>query len=330
MLHTNNSGWFDDFAPLSGDEPPAPPARAVPNPPMPTLSRPALSDSEREGVASVAAAVTPSREASPAPDRDTPTDQLPTPELSAWAWVATSPNTDPGPRAVDPAAVDELGPAELEPAGRRQFPMDYAVPAGADEGDPTYPRTPHRRRPLRGYVIAGSLLVIVLLIAAAGGVLVLDGGEDAGPPQAVSTADSMVAPAPGPPPVADADCPDITTGLVTTGRDQGSHAGGAEVIKAFEYAYYVQRSGAKAREFTTELARVGSAEAMQSFIDHNLAPGTLHCVKITDRGQGLWSVELTEIPPGGGEPITIRQLAQTADIDGRTFITAITKDSSTQ
>lgn len=73
---------------------------------------------------------------------------------------------------------------------------------------------------------------------------------------------------------------------------------------------------------------MGSAASMQTFIDTQLPPGTLYCTRITDRGAGLWSLELSEIPPGGGEPVLIRQLVQTAQVDGRTLITAITKDTN--
>ena len=49
---------------------------------------------------------------------------------------------------------------------------------------------------------------------------------------------------------------------------------------------------------------------------------------ITSRGDGLWGVEVTMLPPGAGEPETSRQLFQTAEVEGRTLITAITKDTN--
>ncbi|MBA4023928.1 MAG: hypothetical protein C0482_16335 [Gordonia sp.] len=207
-------------------------------------------------------------------------------------------------------------------------PAVAAAPANAAV-DPQPRRA--RRRPNRrtvamaGAVLAAVVLVlgVILTVASFVGNASDDGGEPIAQPPAPSVVDLPPAA-----PAEDADCPNRTEGGVITGRDPGNTTSGPAVIKAFEHAYYVDRDGAKARSYGTELARMGSAASMQAFIDNQLPRGTIHCTRITDRGAGLWSLELSEIPPGGGEPVLIRQLVQTAEVDGRTLITAITKDTN--
>ncbi|MBE7190355.1 hypothetical protein [Jatrophihabitans endophyticus] len=109
------------------------------------------------------------------------------------------------------------------------------------------------------------------------------------------------------------------------GRDAGGDRGGAQVIKKFDYAYYVTRSGAAARAVVTPTARVGDAAALQDYIDHQLPAGTTHCLQITDRGDGLFAVTLAETRPGQ-QPTLLYQLVRTVDLGGRTFITAIDTD----
>jgi hypothetical protein len=224
-----------------------------------------------------------------------------------------------------PIAAAVTDPGEASPPTRRGTvePAPAPTPAG-----PKRPRT--RRRPNRrtatmaAAVLAAAVVVLGLIITAAS--FMGDAGDDGGEPIAQPPAPSAsIAPTP---PAEDAGCPNSTADGVITGRDPGGTTSGPAVIKAFEHAYYVQRNGAKARSYGTELARMGTAASMQSFIDTQLAPGTTYCTRITDRGSGLFSLELNEIPPGGGEPVLIRQLVQTAQVDGRTLITAITKDTN--
>jgi hypothetical protein len=177
---------------------------------------------------------------------------------------------------------------------------------------------------MAGAVLAAVGLVLGVILTVAS--FVGNASDDGGGPIAQPPAPSAAAFPPAAP--ADDDCPNRTDGDVITGRDPGDTTSGPAVIKAFEHAYYVERNGAKARSYGTELARMGSAASMQTFIDTQLPPGTLYCTRITDRGAGLWSLELSEIPSGGGEPVLIRQLVQTAQVDGRTLITAITKDTN--
>lgn len=251
----------------------------------------------------------------------------PIPAASAEPWNVepdAPPTATPGPYDADTTVINPIPPDGYESASAppessssdqsrpgTEFPLSATPP----------PAQPGHRRNMRGYIIASALVVVVLVIGAIGA-SVLTGAGDSAPP----AAEPSVA---APPPVAtapsDEDCPDATDGPVTTGRDAGGTVGGAEVIKAFEYAYYVKRSGTAARELVAPLGKPNRADQMQAFIDR-LDPDTLHCVKITDRGNGLWAVELTELLPRGGEPITYHQLIQTIDANGRTFINSIVKD----
>lgn len=132
------------------------------------------------------------------------------------------------------------------------------------------------------------------------------------------------------PAAANADCPTTTKGPVSTGRDAGGTDSGPNVIKGFEYAYYVTRSGDQARAMVTPNAKsasgapFSSGAQLQASIDKFIDPQTLHCVSITDRGAGLYAVDLTETPPRGETPAVYHQLIQTTTDRGRSWIVSIT------
>ncbi len=168
------------------------------------------------------------------------------------------------------------------------------------------------------FLLAGMVSVVVLGVGAA---LVLTGGDD----QPART-DAFTIPSQAPTHAADADCPSSSAGSVTKGRDVGGTDSGPNVIKAFEHAYYVKRSGAEARALAAPTAQIGTAEQMQSGID-SIDEGTLYCTTITDRGAGLYALELTEIRLRGEAPVTYHQLVQTTSTDGRTWIVSIKKDT---
>src|SRR3546814_15456335 len=69
-----------------------------------------------------------------------------------------------------------------------------------------------------------------------------------------------------------ADCPNRSENGVITGRDPGGTSSGPAVIKAFEHAYFVQRSGVQARAVAAPLARVPTAEQIQTGIASGLVP----------------------------------------------------------
>lgn len=173
-----------------------------------------------------------------------------------------------------------------------------------------------RRRRL---LIGGTVAAAVTVGAGVLGWSLLGGEPDPTPVAAPMTSATTSAAAPAP---ADADCPAGVKGNVITGRDPGDQNSGSGVIKAFDHAYYTERSGKAAHAFGTRTARIGKPEQMQTFID-KLPKGTTHCLRITDQGTGLYAVELSEIPPGGGEPEIYQQNVQTTQADGKYWIQSI-------
>lgn len=198
----------------------------------------------------------------------------------------------------------------------------------ADEPSERESRAPRQR-----IILAGALAVVVVA-AGIWGVSFLRGGtEDSpkSPPVATSsptaaarTASTPVVPA-GPPDVESlgANCPDDETGSVTTGRGEGGVVGGPDVIKRFQHGYYVDRKGATAREVVRPDAAVGSGPQLDASIAR-LPDPTQYCLQITDRGQGLWAVQLIEVTPV--QRTVYPQLVQTTEQDGRTWITSIQAD----
>lgn len=179
---------------------------------------------------------------------------------------------------------------------------------------------PSPRRRL--YAAAGAAVVVVAIVVGLIVWLTTDSSSGSSAPKAASAATSAPS-APAPTPVAGA-CPSAARGAVYTGDTAGGVDSGPAVIMAFDYAYYVKRSGQAARDVVAADARVGTAAEIQSGID-KLALGTTHCLKITDRGDGLWGVELTQTPPGAA-PVVIKQQIQTIDSGGRTWISSIVPD----
>ena len=199
-----------------------------------------------------------------------------------------------------------------------------AKPEPVPELRPSRPgrRPPRRRR--AGLAIAVLGLAARCVVGVAGLVVVLrptDSTDTADGPSQASAPATDVATAPADS-TGDADCPSTVNGRVTTGRDAGDQTSGAGVIKAFDHAYYVRRDGAAARALGTPSARVGTAKQMQTYIDQ-LPAKTRHCLTITDERKGLYTVELSEIPPGGGAPTVFRQRIQTTTADGKSWIVSI-------
>lgn len=175
-------------------------------------------------------------------------------------------------------------------------------------------------------IVGAAVVVLVATIAVLG-------TTASGPaPKAAGSGIVIPSGAASAPAAADADCPTGTQGPTTTGRDGGGTDSGPAVIKAFEHAYYVDRSGDKARAVVSPTAKnasgapFSSGPQLQASIDKFIAPQTLHCVSITDRGAGLYAVTLTETPPHGVNGQVYHQLIQTTTDQGRTWIVSIATD----
>ncbi|MGW0251376.1 hypothetical protein ACWDYH_32585 [Nocardia goodfellowii] len=120
-------------------------------------------------------------------------------------------------------------------------------------------------------------------------------------------------------------CTKTRTPGAAVGAEPGSTTDPVDVIFGFEWAYYVDRSAAKARSYTTPDAKLPSAETIQKGIDKQ-PNGTQYCVYLTqaDKDGNVWNVELHEKWPGDREPQKYGQTITTARVGDRTLITAIT------
>jgi len=103
--------------------------------------------------------------------------------------------------------------------------------------------------------------------------------------------------------------------------DRGDQKSGPGVIAAFEYAYYLTRSGAAVRALTTPDTSLPPAEKIQAGID-TVPTGTTHCVRITPITTDVYSVALAEMRPGA-EPAQFPQTISTTNIDGQWFVDVI-------
>ncbi|MFI6173343.1 hypothetical protein ACIBCN_41660 [Nocardia sp. NPDC051052] len=126
--------------------------------------------------------------------------------------------------------------------------------------------------------------------------------------------------------IATQGCEQKRTPEAVSGTDPGGTANGPDAILAFEYAYYVERSGYRARAVVADNAIVSPAEQIQRGINQ-IPVGTRYCVQITqsrdgDDGLAHWQVLLTQQYPGE-QPKTFTQLITTRTLASRTLITAI-------
>lgn len=205
---------------------------------------------------------------------------------------------------VAPRAPGSVPPAES--SGYQVLPSDAFAPTG---------------RKSRRFAVIAAVCVVVLGALAIGAFALFSGGDDE-----ASTPAAVVPVPPVSTPV-DAVCPAGTIGKVTTGRDAGGTDSGANVIKAFNYAYYNKRDANAVNEFVLPAARqavIPSIENLQQAIDA-LPQGTTHCLTITDLGGGLNKVDLTQIDPGAdGNRITFHQMIQTTNDNGRWLIVSNT------
>lgn len=210
------------------------------------------------------------------------------------------------------------GPDDEYDAELVQFPWTDA----ADEYDEARVLEPSgalggRDRNRTWIVLAVSVLVLVL---AATGVFFLLFGRDgdtakhAAPPLHF-TAGNLTADAAG-------SCPTERTGAVVRSAEAGGTDSGPDAVLAFQYAYYVNRSGEQARSVVTPDADVSPAAVIQRGID-SIPVGTTHCVRITTVAADRYTVEVTEFRPAGAPATYTKQSVRTALVGDRTLITGI-------
>lgn len=228
-----------------------------------------------------------------------------------WARaIDTARQSRPTPPPADPRAATSGG---FSSAARRVGDGVTGMAGGARRGVSS-------RRGRRIAIATGFIGIFAAVVVV--GVMALFGGSSDSPSPTAIPAQNTPAVSAAPTPPADADCPNRTDGAVTTGRDAGNTTSGAGVIKAFDFAYYVTRSGSAVRATATATANLGTPETIQATID-SLPAGTTHCLRIEDKGAGLYAVTLTQQAPGTGAPTVYQQQIQTAVINGRTLIAAI-------
>lgn len=140
-----------------------------------------------------------------------------------------------------------------------------------------------------------------------------------------ATTDS-VAPVPENYPHATANCFATRTETTVVGAGPGDPATAPGAILAFEWAYYVDRNAARAREHVAADATVPDAATIQAGIDE-VPDGTRYCVFLTraDADGNTWQVELHEQYPTDPSPQRFAQIVTTRTDGERALITAISK-----
>ncbi len=175
--------------------------------------------------------------------------------------------------------------------------------------------------PLR---IAGAAAAIVVIVATVLGVVLTRGSEPAPTTASASSIDAADSSKPSTSAVAsEPACTQRPVGSGTTvsdGDDAGNQESGAGAIRAFNHAYYVLRSARAARAVAAPGA-VASEYVMQQYINQRPL-GTRHCLIVSDRGPGEYSVVLTELQPDAA-PITYRQVIRTTTTGGKSYIQSI-------
>ncbi|GAB2711295.1 hypothetical protein [Nocardia thraciensis] len=135
--------------------------------------------------------------------------------------------------------------------------------------------------------------------------------------------DSAAPPTVPPAPPASSQCPAERGGDRVQGNGSGGTDSAAAAILAFQHAFYVERSGERARAVVAADGDVSPAAVLQQGID-SIPPGATHCVTITPTailGENL--VTVTEFRPGHAAQTYNSQLVTTRRIDDRYLITAI-------
>ncbi|MGW4244946.1 hypothetical protein [Nocardia sp. NPDC004722] len=171
-------------------------------------------------------------------------------------------------------------------------------------------------------ILVGAMAVSIALVVAANS---RHGGTPATPPAVAAQSPAALT---TDNPHATTDCRATSTADTVTGAGPGDPATGPGAILGFEWAYYNDRSGTRAREWVTSDAEVPAAATIQAGIDAT-PEATRYCVQITRAsadGTGVtWNVTLAEQYPTDKTPQQWAQIITTANIGDRVLITGIRK-----
>ncbi len=264
------------------------------------------------------------------------TPVVPPPPPQYRAPDSSTPAYQPAPTDSRPVTRPMPGAPDPDATVRHQVPSEPAVrprPGGAGgdaTGGPPLPRagglswdsdpiaqklTPQSvagalaQKPSRRFStnkIVTVAAVVVALIAVVVAVVVVRSGSDGTAPVAD--------------PGATLDCPASREGAVTVGDGAGDTDSGPGAILGFQHAFYVERSGARVREFVApDSPAISSADTIQQAIDKQIPAGTRHCVQITERAADTFDVDLTERRPDGTTTV-YKQTVTTVDRLGKTVL----------
>ncbi|MFF0818574.1 hypothetical protein ACFYVR_26020 [Rhodococcus sp. NPDC003318] len=216
-------------------------------------------------------------------------------------WVAGEP-ADP----VDDCARDVVEPAWLSAPPVTPEPPVRVKIAPTDKVSPQTGGARSRR----GAAVVASAAVLVAGIVTVVGLLVNS---------ANSPAADLVTPTAEEPAVDTTWCAGLGSGAPAAVDSQDA---GTAAIAAFEWAYYVLRDGARARELASANARMGRAEQISKGIQQ-IPIGTVHCVLVLETIEGTYTVDVFERRPDGTTEHYPQTVATATTADG-TRITAIT------
>lgn len=238
----------------------------------------------------------------PAPDteRDVPADATvrhtaaPTGGTPERWWNSASesgevpkppPTTDPGLSWAD------------DPIAKRLAPGAPVAPTGGGSGG-------NKR-----WIVLGVAAAVAVLIGLVVTIVAVNGGGDEGT-TAAPPSDSSVG----------RGCVPSKDDRVTVGNGAGGFDSGPDAILGFQYGFYVERSGEKARRYVApDSVNVSPAETIQAAINDQIPARTTHCLRIAQVTADTFEVDLTEYRPGSA-PIVYPQVVQTVSRDGKTLI----------
>ncbi|MGW4326107.1 hypothetical protein ACWEKR_09470 [Nocardia sp. NPDC004573] len=260
------------------------------------------------------------------------------PRLGEWEqWLEPAPPAARPPQPV--AAPQRSAPAEPEPVqaeDNRGTAPAIVNRSGIQPGTPV--RRPRRTDQQRSNRALTVLIVLGIVVATVSIGLAMIYGSEANSRKSAATSPPRAAvPAPTTAPstsrvkppwaIATPGCEQKRTADVVSGTDPGGTGNGPDAIFAFEYAYYAERSGYRARAVVAPDAAVSPADQIQRGINQ-VPVGTRYCVQISRAGDGpdgqaRWEVRLTQQFPGE-ESNTFTQFITTRTGTDQTLITGIT------
>ncbi|MFI9406655.1 hypothetical protein [Nocardia sp. NPDC052316] len=233
----------------------------------------------------------------PPADRENAARSAGDPDKDSWWNRPTDTGSVPKP---PPLSAPGLSWAD-DPIAKRLAPTTPVVP----------PPTPRGSGSHTGRNVLAGILALVILVGLTVTVIMVsrNSGDSPAPPVASTT------------PVL--SCPTTKDGKVTLGNGSGDTASGAGAILGFQYAFYVERSGERARKFVADDAlNVSPAASIQKGIDDEVPIGTRHCMRILELTPGTYEVDLQEFRPDETKRL-YKQTITTVERDGRHLLYTI-------